>query len=313
MKKHFKEIVAFGLLVTAGAESVAVADDLFSEIRGTSVFVSQSSDNGASRSTGLRITNPEEIARLLREAGLEAAVNEGKSVSTTKEIDSWEFPVLVMISESEREISVVLGLSSIQDAGKVPANRLLGLLEANQKYSSSRFVFNPARQRTELVGMLQNEAVTGLKLRDEISRLAILARDTEDLWNLNPAEKPAPVADPEKASTDATAPVTPPVPATSPEGSVASLKGSWSAVKSSTEAFAIEFRDNETFVLVYVNQGKQTRSSGTFQRTLETLTLSGENGFKLSGALKTVSDAEFQFRPASTAGNSDPLTFKRAK
>ncbi len=313
VKKYINEFVVFGLLVTGAARSVAVADDLFSQIQSTSVFASPSSDNGTSKTNDFRITNPEEIARLLREAGLEATVNEGRSVSTTKEIDSWEFPVMVMISESEREISVVLGLSSIQDTGKVPVEKLLGLLEANQKYSSAHFVFSRARQRTEIVGTLPNEAVTGLKLRDEISRLAILARDTENLWNMNPVVKPAATQDPKNASGDATLAVTQPVSAPSPTGSVSTLKGSWSVVKSSTEAFAVEFRDDGMFVLIYVNSGQQTRSSGTYLRTLETLTFSGEKGFTLSGGLTMVSDAEFQFRPASEAGSSDPLTFKRVR
>lgn len=312
-KNYIKEFVAFGLLIISAARSVVVADDLFSQIQGTSVFTSPSSDNRASETNAFRITNPEDIARLLREAGLEATVNDGRSVATTKEIDSWEFPVMVMISESEREISVVLGLSSIQDTGKVSVERLLGLLEANQKYSSAHFVFSRARQRTEVVGMLANEAVTGLKLRDEISRLAILARDTENLWNMNSVIKPAPAPDPGNTSDDATLAGTPPVSVPSPKVSVSTLKGSWSVVKSSTEAFAVEFRDNGMFVLIYVNNGQQTRSSGTYQRTFENLTFSDEKGFTLSGRLTAVSEAEFQFRPASEAGSSDPLTFRRVR
>lgn len=313
MKNKFKEMVAMGILATAGTESMLASDDLFSEIRGTSVFASTSTDNGASLSTGFRITSLEEVARLLREAGLEATVNERDSVSTVKKIDSWEFPVLVMISENEKEISVVLGLSSIPDSSKVPADKLLGLLEANQKYSSAHFVFNRVRQRTEVVGMLKNEAVTGLMLRDEISRLAVLARDTEDLWDLNPVVKLNPAAAAENNSSVTSTSVAPSVPGTTLQVQASSLRGTWSAVKSSSEAFAVEFRDDGKFVLVYVNQGKQTRSSGAFVLTSETLTLSGEKGFTLSGAIKSVSDSEFQFRPASRAGNSDALTFKRSK
>ncbi len=313
MKKSFRKMVAFGLLVTAAANSAAVADDLFSEIHGTSVFVSQQSDSGATTATGTRITNAEDIARLLREAGLEATASEGNSVSTTKKIDSWEFPVLVIISETEKDISVVLGLSSIQDAAKVPAEKLLGLLEANQKYASAHFVFNRSRQRTEVVGTLRNEAVTGLILRDEINRLAVLARDTADVWKLNPGAKPKQSAVSGTGSVTVASPVAPSTLLTTAAGLVSPLKGRWTAVKSNTEAFAVEFTAEGTFVLVYVNQGKQIRSSGTFLIASETLTFSGEKEFKLSGSLKTVSDAEFQFRPSSTAGNTDPLIFKRAR
>jgi len=91
------------------------------------------------------------------------------------------------------------------------------------------------------------------------------------------------------------------------------LTGKWTAVKSNTEAFAAEFKADGKFVLVYVRQGKQTRSSGTFLIDSQTLTLNGDTGLKLSGALKSVSNAEFQFSPATTSGSPSPLSFKRAK
>jgi hypothetical protein len=88
-----------------------------------------------------------------------------------------------------------------------------------------------------------------------------------------------------------------------------SLTGKWSTSRSATEAFAIQFNADQTFVLVYVNGTNQSRSTGTFSLRGSTLTFDGQQGFRLTGTIVSSQDGEFQFTPQ----NGSALRFKRSK
>ena len=72
----------------------------------------------------------------------------------------------------------------------------------------------------------------------------------------------------------------------------------------------MQLKADGTFVLVHVNQGKQTRSSGKFTLSGQLLTLAGTDGSKLAGNIGGVSGQEFQFQP--TGGKGSSLTFKKS-
>ena len=74
------------------------------------------------------------------------------------------------------------------------------------------------------------------------------------------------------------------------------------------EAFAIQLNANSTFVLVYVKDGKQTRSTGQFTLAGSTLTLSGSDGVKFNGTIGGVTAKTFEFTPPSGI----KLTFQKA-
>jgi hypothetical protein len=88
-----------------------------------------------------------------------------------------------------------------------------------------------------------------------------------------------------------------------------SLVGKWSAVRSAKEAFALQLNTDGSFVLVYVKDGKQSRSTGKYALSDGLLTLTTSDGSKFSGSLGNVSARSFEFIPQSAASK---LTFQRA-
>ena len=265
--------------------------------------------------------------------------------STRKQLDSWIFPVLVVLSEDEQDVSVVLGLRAVSDSQKVPATRLLQLLESNEKSGRTSFAFNRDRNRIELLSLIKNAGVNAQALRDEINRLAILARDTESLWNLEetaggaaltqtttanggaakvaavpttaaPVTPAAAVTPPAPAATAPSASTTQPASPTaaSPQLAANALQGRWSASRSATEAFAILFNADGTFVLVSVSNGKQARSMGKFTLQNSQLTLETSDGGRLLAKVTLVTASEFRFEQQQTTSvTGTPLTFRKAQ
>ena len=318
--------------ITAAQE----ADSLFSSVRASTAFDNDIAANGGNSVAfgAKRLTTTDELVHTLQEANFEAAAGGTRAVATKKQLDSWMFPVLVMLSEDEQDVSIVLGLRAVSDSQKVPATRLLQLLESNEKSGRTSFAFNRERNRIELFSLIKNSGVNAESLRDEINRLVILARDTESLWNLEesaggaaltqaananggatkvpvaPAQAaPAPVA----TAPTATTPQPATLPAPSSQISSNSLQGRWSASRSATEAFALQFNAEGTFVLVRVSSGKQSRSTGKFTLQNSQLTLETSDGSRLPGKVTLVSASEFRLEQQITGATGTPLMFRKAK
>lgn len=298
----FRNVLTCGILAINMASCIAGDNPLFSEIRGNEVFSGSTNSlkAGDGNSTVRRIVASEELARLLRDVGFEVKVVNDRAVTTTKELDPWSFPVLLLISQDEQNVFVVMGLSVVKDESKLPAATLLKLLERNQDQTTARFTYSAERKRTELLTLLSNQALNGTILRDEITRMAIHARNSEQVWNIATATTPEP--EPELTQK--------------PEDEVVvqpstNLTGRWSASRSTTEAFAAEFKADGTFVLVHLKAGNQTRSAGTFLLDQQTLTLTGSDGLKLVGTWKSLSATEFEFAPNSTSNAASALRFRK--
>jgi hypothetical protein len=287
------------VIVALGSASFADGDDLFSDVRTNSVFDSDSSGNtnsGTTTTSPKRITRPEEVREMLKSAGFEAKVASSQTVTTEKKLAPWTFPVMVILSEDETSLTIVLGLNTIKDVSQeLSAKTLLKMMIASQENAPALFAYHAKRERTELSMVMKNRRLTGQLLRDAVNRLAILAKSTDKIWALN-TEKPAP-ADPKTGNKQRT-PTT-----------AATLVGKWSAARSATEAFAVEFTANGTFNLVYINNGKQTKSTGKFTVTAGSLSLVGDDGLKLEGKLTRDSDTQFSL----AVRNSRALVFKKAK
>ena len=215
----------FALTLTAvisvaanGSKGIAQDNGLFSSVRASTVFsetavagsepAPQSSSNGRTQSAS-------ELVGWLQSAGFTASPVGDRAASTVKQLDSWRFPVLVTISEDEQDLLVVIGLRNISEPQKLSAAKLLSLLEANQKTGRASLVFSSERRRIELQTVLANGSTSsGLEkhsdVRDEINRLAILARDKEAVWNLEEihggASLPVTVASETQAFRSALAP-----------------------------------------------------------------------------------------------------------
>lgn len=379
-------VIAGGL--AAGCSRFVLADenDLFSEVRAVSVYDSATAENGTTSTKAKRITNAADLTQLLSAAGFEAAQEGARVVTTKKSLDTAEFAVRVAISEDEFHLVVSIGLTDMPNRQVMSADELLNLMEASLTHAPAQFVYSSQRNRLELLVVLKNQGATGQSLRDEINRLALLARDTEDLWKKDSAagaasptttassvttDAPAasdakasaaapeasapstatpPTAAPPVAAQSAPAPSTPsaapvtqapaaaaappaaagsapaatsaaPPAATSNSGTSAAtvsptlskaLNGRWTAVRSKTEAFAVQFETDGTFRLAYVNNGKTTTSTGRFSLNADRLTLTGTDGVTMTGAVNSSSDSEFQFVPVSGAAKDATLTFRKA-
>jgi len=284
------------VLIALTSTSCAQDDDLFSNVRPGSVFdVSSAGTANSSTTTASpkRITSPEELRDMLKLAGFDAKVSSGRTVTMKKELAPWTFPVMVVLSEDETSLTIMLGLSTISDVSKVlPAKSLLKMMAASQKHAPALFSYHSKRERTEVSLVIKNQALTGQILRDEINRLAILAKTTEGIWKLQ-----------SKTTAKSEQKI-----AGKPQPTNTTFVGKWSASRSATEAFAVEFTADGTFNLVYINNGKQNKSSGKFTVAAGSLRLEGTNGVKLEGKLTVDSDTQFSF----TIQNSTALVFKKA-
>lgn len=184
--------LATGLAAAAvGLVGVAGEKDLYSEVQAGSVFAAVDSSNAVDSTEtpriARRITSLEQLAQLVRDANFESKTAEAQAVTTTKSIEPWLFPVSVTLSDDEQTMQITIALGAVADKQKVDAAKLLSLLEANKQQTNAKFGFNTARSRTELLGQIRNNGVTGELLRDEINRLALIAKESESLWQIEPA------------------------------------------------------------------------------------------------------------------------------
>jgi hypothetical protein len=297
--KTFLHMFVFGVALVAVSAASAEDNSLFSNVRVDSVFArsrdrTQASPESAAPSPNVseRITDAGQLSRLLGKAGFDAKEVGSKVVATKAQNGTWSFPVLVTISADESQIGIALLLSKVEDEELVPASKLLALMDANRQYAPSYFAYSSTRKRTELYHLIKNQSVTSSMLRDDIDRLAQIARDTESLWKFDGTSTPM-------TETRADSP---------PAAVPTSLIGNWSAVRSEKEAFAIQFSADGKFKLIYVKQGQQSKSTGKFLLSGESLTLLGDDGFRMTGTLNNKSDREFQLSLSKTA----ILTFKKA-
>ena len=324
LSRCFLTVTMFSDTAFFGLNAFGQQDDLFSSVRTSAVFSEGRAVLLGSTTMPLetsRLTSADALVQTLQKADFVAVSIGNRAATTTKQLDLWKFPVLVTISDNEQDLLITIGLRAVTDPNKLPAARLLQLLEGNQKLERAGFVFNRTQGRFELLSQVRNIGEKHILLRDEINRLAILARDNETLWNLENqfGGRPIQAADTAmlEASKFAQTEVAPSIvsssAATSAELSVAALQGRWSASRTSTEAFALQLNADSTFALVSVVNGKQSRSSGTFLLQSDRLSLEGSDGSKNVATLKMISAGEFQFIQQATAGSGTALNFRKAK
>ncbi len=306
--------LTLGAIATLASAAFA-ADSLFSEVPINSVFgkpgtappappaVSPGAPAEQRPSDGRG--GAETIMAAVKEAGFEPKQLNAQVVSTKVQLDKWSFPVLVTTDEDKQEVMLVLLLSVVKDQKQLPSAKLLELLSASREHAPAYFAYSSKRQRIELYRTLENRTPSAELLKTEINRLASIAKATEGLWNLDNAA----AAPPTTTSPAQTNPAVPASPA-APAAGATSLVGKWSASRSTKEAFALQLSANGKYVLVHVNQGKQTKSSGQFTFTGQALTLAGDDGTKLTGQIAGQTAKQFQFSPAG--GKSAALTFRKA-
>lgn len=297
--------VLFGSVSSAACR--AASDELYSDIQSGSVF---QGTNTARSSSGERMQTAEDLREVLKAAGFDARVAGTRQATARKKLDPWTFPLLLELSEDESTITVSLGLATISDSKTLTTDKLLQMMNLTRRHAPSMVLFNADRQRTEICRTMDNDGLSADQLRRTINRMAVLAKNSAALWASEEQSKQtqSPTQPGTPPSTQ-TPPPTQPAAPSAPVNSMASLSGKWAASRSATEAFGIEFRQDGTFNLVYVNNGQQSKSSGRFTLSGGNLQLNGNDGLKLSGRLTRKSAAEFLFEPAGSAA----MTFRRAQ
>ncbi|MFT5522840.1 MAG: hypothetical protein ACI9HK_000784 [Pirellulaceae bacterium] len=281
-------LVAF----SATAEQLVRGDDsLFSKVRVDSTFSSQKDDTTANRApVGTKLTDAGQLLRLLNEIGVKAEELGSKAIGFQMGKAPDSFLIVVRISDDENQLEVKVRLAQAGENQELPADKSLGLLTATRKYAPSRFAYNGELRAIMLLHNVSNEGTDAKVLGDQLLRLLAIAKETRKLWDIAKADPTGP------AETE------------TPSENNLTLVGTWSAVQSATEAFAIQLKSDGKFALVYVNSGKQNRSTGTYSFNGESLNLLGGDGLKLNGGVSNLSEKQFQveFQPGSS------LTFKSA-
>jgi hypothetical protein len=244
------------------------------------------------------------VVDLLREAGLEAEV-EGENAAMVKfQHSRWTFPVAISLDADREKVRLEMLLTELSGSS-LSAERLMGLLAANTNVQPAFFTFSDKRKRIELVAALPNGLVSAESLREELGKLAAISESTANLWEVAGSTTTAP---PAAAAPSAPNNAAVSQPAASDTNS--SLVGKWSASRSATEAFAMQLNADGSFVLVYVKDGKQSRSTGKFTAGSGQLTLTTSDGGKFAGGIANISGRSFEFVPQG--GKASKLTFQRA-
>jgi uncharacterized protein (TIGR03066 family) len=279
------------------------ADELFSRESTGSVFresnrIDATQGRPQAVEQGRKIGSAAQLSDILRDSGLEPEAEGERIVNVKLQHAKWTFPIAMGINEAGDQIRLAMTLSQFE-AGKQPtSNQLLALLGANREHQPAFFSFSEKRRQIELFLSISNEQVTARLLREELRRAATIAESTASLWDINsspPVAKTPTIAKPAQPQT---------APATS-----SGLIGKWSAARSNTQAFALQFKADGSFMLVSVINGKQTKANGKFNLNATQLTLTTDKGTS-TAAVTNISANSFEFTPPGKAGAK--LTFKRA-
>jgi len=305
---QLKAAAGICLMMALATHGLCDENDLFSRVRADAVFSSSNGSAGSPARRGDAEKVPElevkigaagELARKLRLGGFDVEEDaDSELVALKVSLAKWSFPVRIVLASDQSELMIAMLLSSATSDDQITRSQLLKLLQANRQYAPASFGYSAKRRRIELYRLLKNRHITGKLLREEIGRLAQVAVETQSLWQIG-----AGTSDSSPSADDQRAPSTP---------QSVSLTGKWVATRSASEAFAIELKADGTFMLVYVKDGQQTRSSGKFTLTDGQLTLEGGKNFRLTGRVSNATSGQFELLPANTAHQNGQLIFKKA-
>jgi hypothetical protein len=284
--------LALGLGLSGVARS---ADKLFSDISTDTVFAPPGSAAAAPRAPVRNEPSPLELAANSLSGTLLAAGYEPKSgtdggVMFTIRKDDMSLPLRATLSDDDVQLRLGMQLIQLPAGQTFAADKLLALMQSNLEHRPAAFAFDKENRRMELHLAVGNRGLTASRLRGHVDELARIAAKTRTLWAIDGVS--IGVSTPTTATT----------------GSSDGLVGKWVASSSTNSAVALQIDTDGTFRLAIVTGTQKTQSKGKFSLTGATLTLSGDDGTRLSGTFQTTSDG-FQFQPD---GSKSSLTFKRA-
>jgi hypothetical protein len=304
--------VALASVLTGGA---AAEDELFTRIKIDTVFnkdaeppptTTRGNDTVEKR---VRVLNVAQLGDLLKEAGMEPEVGEA-AVSVKTQHSKWTFTSVLGLDENRQQIVVLMRLLDLEGKSPISAERLTMMLTVNRDLRPAMFTYSEKNKRLELLKGLDNDQISGRMLRDELKRLAQLAENMAPLWEVEAAPAPSTTAPaPTSPAPNSVANKPAPQPAAPAPAATNTMLGQWLATRSAKEAFAMQLNADNSFTLVYVKDGKQSKSTGKYTLTGSQLSLSTNDGGKFSGSVTNITSKSFDFTAPNSASK---LTFQKA-
>jgi hypothetical protein len=252
------------------------------------------------------------VVELLDEVGLNATI-EGESATLKMQHNRFSFPITISLDADREKVKLEMVLTELEGQSAPASERLLGLLAANMDFQPMFFSLDSKRKRIELVSGVANFQVSGESLQGELGKMAAIAESTASLWEISAAAGPTTTTSTpsnQPAINNQAAPSQLNAQSQSAATSNSSFVGKWAASRSQKEAFAMQLNQDGSFVLVYVKDGKQSRSTGKFTVGSNQLILTTTDGGKFSGQISNFTARSFDFTPPSTKATK--LTFQRA-
>jgi uncharacterized protein (TIGR03066 family) len=254
------------------------------------------------------------VVELLDEAGLQATV-EGENAATLQlKHNRFTLPIAISLDADRERVRLQMQLTDLNGQPALASERLLGLLATNMDFQPMFFSFSDKRKRIELVSSVANVQTSAESLRDELSKMAAIAESTANLWEVNAAAAPAASATPAPSNqpvvNNQAAPSQLNAQTQAPSAGASNFVGKWSAARSQSEAFAMQLNTDGSFVLVFVKDGKQSKSSGKFTLGGNQMILTTSDGGKFTGQVANLTAKSFEFTPVG--GKASKLTFQRA-
>lgn len=335
---------------TPTRQSVAeAADDLFSNTSISEIFKQEEKDSKSEPRANektqkvVRVLNVAQLGEVLKDANLEPEVGDSAITLKLKQ-GNRTFNTVLGLDENRQQIVIVLRLLDLEGKPALTTEKLMSILIVNRDLRPAMFSYNDKAKRIELLMGVDNDSISPLSLRNELKRLATVAESASPLWDLDAAppsgqtaqapQQGAPQAAPQAAPQSnppaqtgiannqrpaapaqpnnaiAQAPQQQQRPATPAPAQTASVIGRWSAARSATEAFAMQLNTDGSFTLVYVKDGKQSKSTGKYTLAGSQLTLNTNDGGKFNGSISNVTARSFEFIPPTNAAGK--LTFQKA-
>lgn len=296
-----KPLLLTALALGLGLSGVAYpADKLFSDIPTDTVFAPPGSAAAAPRTPARSEPSPLEMAAnslsgTFLAAGYESKAGSDGSVTVTVRKDDMSLPLRAELADDDAQLRLGMQLIQIPAGQTLSAEKLLILMQSNLENRPVAFAFDKQNRRIELHLVVSNSGLTPSRLRDHVFELAEIAAKTRTTWAIEGvAIGASTAADTAAADTSAQ--------------SSNGLVGKWIASSGAKDAVALQIETDGTFRLVVVSGGQPKQSKGKFTLSGATLTLSGDDGTRLSGTVQSAAEG-FQFQPD---GAKTSLTFKRA-
>jgi hypothetical protein len=300
--------VAVVVTVMGGLALPAKADDLFS--RRPLHPVIESPQQVAPPSTGQQPQQPsqpqqtvptapaekatiDQVESLLRESGLEVKDLDNGVLGVKVKSGTLEIPMLASLSPDKSNIWLIMILKTVDSTSDMTPNRLMGLMEANQKYGPAFFTFSRQTKQIQLRRAVSNHNMTASHLKLQIDIMALVVTQTTSLWSGQAASQTTP-------SESKSQPQSP---------AVSREVGRWVVELKNGGGFALLLNADGSFVLMHRKpDGTADTSRGTYTLADGKLTLKISGEPDLVGKVTFSTNNEFKF----VVGNGSGLNFKRA-